>query len=89
MADKKISFSLDLSTDQAKRAIEDFQKQLGMTSQSLSSGMSDINRFSTALSDSFTKALNDAKILQDRIREDMKRGVFVGHGRRQNVGCGC
>jgi hypothetical protein len=75
MADKRITFSLDLSTDQAKRAIDDFTSQLARSAQDASAPLQAWNKIGEAISDSFRKALQDVKGLQEQIREEMRRGA--------------
>lgn len=75
MADKKISFSLNLTTDQAKAAIDDFQKQLNQAAQSFNSGTSEFNKIGMNVSDGFKRALQDIKYFQDKIKDEMKQGV--------------
>lgn len=73
--DKRITFSLDLTTDQARRAVDEFVSQLNKSAQGASSSVSEWNKVGSAISDSFKRALQDVRQLQEQIREEMKKGA--------------
>lgn len=75
MAEKRITFTLDLTTDQAKRAIDEFTQQLSKAAQQASAPAAEWNKIGAAISDSFKKALQDVKQLQQQIQDEMKKGV--------------
>lgn len=75
MAERKISFSLDLTTDQAKRAIDEFNQQLQKAAQGASAPAAEWNKVGAAISDSFKKALQDVKQLQTQIQDEMRKGA--------------
>jgi hypothetical protein len=88
MADKRITVSLDMLTDDAKKALDSFLQQVVKSTSTVNNSMGDFGKFGTNVTDSFKRSVNEIIGLQKQLQDAMKstgRTLFEPQSRESSM----